>query len=71
MLAEAKGELKKRIESKGLSGRIVGVETVDEMTEPQIAAISSKTLSQIDTANRIAREHSTVSNNRISHIITP
>ncbi len=35
---EAKGELKKRIESKGLSGRIVGVETVDEMTEPQIAA---------------------------------
>jgi hypothetical protein len=35
---EAKGELKKRIESKGLSGRIVGVETVDEMTVPQIAA---------------------------------
>ncbi|MGD0572619.1 MAG: hypothetical protein ABSB11_06320 [Sedimentisphaerales bacterium] len=35
---EAKGELKKRIESKGLPGRIVGVETVDEMTDPQIAA---------------------------------
>jgi hypothetical protein len=35
---EAKGELKKRIESKGLPGRIVGVETVDEMTEPQIVA---------------------------------
>jgi len=35
---EAKGELKKRIESKGLSGRIVGVETVDQMTDPQIAA---------------------------------
>lgn len=35
---EAKGELKKRIDSKGLSGRIVGVETVDEMTVPQIAA---------------------------------
>ncbi len=35
---EAKGELKRRIESKGLPGRIVGVETVDEMTEPQIAA---------------------------------
>ena len=35
---EAKGELKKRIESKALPGRIVGVETVDEMTEPQIAA---------------------------------
>jgi len=35
---EAKGEIKKRIESKGLPGRIVGVETVDEMTDPQIAA---------------------------------
>jgi hypothetical protein len=35
---EAKGELKKRIESKGLPGRIVGVETDDEMTDPQIAA---------------------------------
>jgi stalled ribosome rescue protein Dom34 len=35
---EAKGELKKRIESKGLPGRIVGVETADEMTDPQIAA---------------------------------
>jgi radical SAM superfamily enzyme YgiQ (UPF0313 family) len=34
---EAKGELKKRIESKRLHGRIVGVETVDEMTDPQIA----------------------------------
>ena len=35
---EAKGELKKRMESKGLQGRIVGVETVDKMTDPQIAA---------------------------------
>jgi stalled ribosome rescue protein Dom34 len=35
---EAKGELKKRIESKSLPGRIVDVETVDEMTDPQIAA---------------------------------
>jgi hypothetical protein len=35
---EAKGELKKRIENKGLHGRIVAVETADEMTEPQIAA---------------------------------
>jgi hypothetical protein len=35
---EAKGELEKRIENKGLPGRIVGVETVDEMTDPQIAA---------------------------------
>ena len=35
---EAKGELKKRLASKGLGGRIVGVETVDKMTAPQIAA---------------------------------
>jgi stalled ribosome rescue protein Dom34 len=35
---EAKGELKKRLESKGLGGCIVGVETTDKMTERQIAA---------------------------------
>jgi len=35
---EAKGELKKRLEREKLSGRIVGVETVDEMTDHQIAA---------------------------------
>jgi hypothetical protein len=35
---EAKGELEKRLASKGLGGRIVGVETVDKMTDHQIAA---------------------------------
>lgn len=35
---EAKGELIKRIERDKLSGRIAGVETVDKMTVPQIAA---------------------------------
>lgn len=35
---EAKGELEKRFAGKGLSARIVGVETVDKMTEHQIAA---------------------------------
>ena len=35
---EAKGELKKRLERISLDGRIVGVETVDKMTDPQIAA---------------------------------
>ena len=35
---EAKGELEKRLASKGLSGRIVGVETVDKMTDRLIAA---------------------------------
>jgi hypothetical protein len=35
---EAKGELAKRLEGEKLTGRIVGVETVDKMTERQIAA---------------------------------
>jgi glycerol-3-phosphate cytidylyltransferase-like family protein len=35
---EAKGELEKRLESKELAGRIVSVETVDKMTDRQIAA---------------------------------
>jgi hypothetical protein len=35
---EAKGELKKRLKSEKLSGRIVGIETVDKMTDRQIAA---------------------------------
>ncbi len=35
---EAKGELKKHLEREGLGGRIVGIETADRMTEPQIAA---------------------------------
>ena len=35
---EAKGELKERLEKHGLGGRIVGIETVDRMTDRQIAA---------------------------------
>jgi stalled ribosome rescue protein Dom34 len=35
---EAKVELKTRLASEGLAGRIVGLETVDKMTAPQIAA---------------------------------
>lgn len=35
---EAKGELAKRLERKGLQGAISGIETVDKMTDPQIAA---------------------------------
>jgi len=33
---EAKGELKKHLEREGLGERIVGIETVDKMTDPQI-----------------------------------
>ena len=35
---EAKGELKKLLESKDMGGRIVSVETVDKMTDRQIIA---------------------------------
>lgn len=35
---EVKGEFKKHLEREGLGGRIVGVETVDEMTDRQIAS---------------------------------
>lgn len=35
---EAKGELEKRLEREKLSGRIVGIETADKLTEPQIVA---------------------------------
>ncbi len=35
---EAKGEFGKYLESKGLGVRIVGIETVDKMTDRQIAA---------------------------------
>ena len=35
---EAKGELKKRLANVGLGERVVGVETVDKMTDREIAA---------------------------------
>jgi len=35
---EAKGELKKRLEHEGLKGHILAIETVDKMTDRQIAA---------------------------------
>lgn len=35
---EAKGELQKRIEGENLKGHIVAVETVDKMTDRQVAA---------------------------------
>jgi hypothetical protein len=35
---EAKGELGKRLELKGLKGHVLAIETVDKMTDHQIAA---------------------------------
>ena len=39
---EAKGELEKRLANKGLGARVVGIETVDKMTDRQIAAKGRK-----------------------------
>ncbi len=36
---EAKGELKERLEKGNLSGRIVGIETSDKITDPQLVAL--------------------------------
>lgn len=35
---EAKGELQKQLEQEKLGGRIVDIETVDKLTEPQLVA---------------------------------
>jgi hypothetical protein len=35
---EAKGELKKHLDHEGLGSLVIGVETTDRMTDPQIAA---------------------------------
>jgi hypothetical protein len=35
---EAKGELKKRLQRNKLGGRIIGIETMDKMTDRQISA---------------------------------
>jgi len=35
---EAKGELKKRLESEGLKGHVLAIEAADKMTDRQIAA---------------------------------
>ncbi len=35
---EAKGELEKRLASKGMGARVVGVESADKMTDHQVAA---------------------------------
>jgi hypothetical protein len=37
-IRDAEGELKKRLRKSNLGGRIVGVETVDKMTDHQVAA---------------------------------
>jgi len=45
---EAKGELQERLEKCNLGGRIVSVETVDKMTDRQIAAKVRKRFPKLD-----------------------
>ena len=58
---EAKGELKKRIERYKPSGRIVAVETVDKMTDRQVAAKVRDYFQKSSSANRgtsrVVRDH--------------
>jgi hypothetical protein len=37
-MGEAKGELEKRLDHEGLKERVLAIETVDKMTDRQIAA---------------------------------
>jgi hypothetical protein len=46
---EAKGELKKRLQRNKLAGRIVGIETIDRMTDRQIAAKVRRYFKEKDT----------------------
>jgi hypothetical protein len=46
---EAKGELKKRLVRNKLHGRIVGMETIDRMTDGQIAAKVRRYFKEKDT----------------------
>ena len=46
---EAKGELKKRLVRNKLGGRIVGMETIDRMTDRQIAAKVRRYFKKKDT----------------------
>jgi hypothetical protein len=52
---EAKGELKKRLQKIDLGGRIVGVETVDKMTDHQIAAKVRRYFAEQHSAAKPAR----------------
>jgi hypothetical protein len=54
---EAKSELQRRLKSINLGGRIVGVETVDKMTGPQIAAKVREHFAKKHSVNGRARRY--------------
>jgi hypothetical protein len=57
---EAKGELKKRLVRNKLGGRIVGIETIDRMTDRQIRRKFDGTSKKTAPGNRIEIEPPTV-----------
>jgi len=61
---EAKGELKKRLTRKNVGGRIAGVETVDKMTDRQIAAKVRQRFTESRSAIGSRRNHRTRSSSR-------
>jgi hypothetical protein len=61
---EAKGELKKRLKRQNLGGRIAGVETVDKMTDRQIAAKVRQRFTESRAAIGSRRSHVTRSSSR-------
>jgi hypothetical protein len=54
---EAKGELKRRLERKGLGKRITSVETADKMTYGQIAAKVRERFAEDGSATGSIRHH--------------
>jgi hypothetical protein len=61
---EAKGELKKRLKRQNLGGHIAGVETVDKMTDRQIAAKVRQRFTESRAAIGSRRSHPTRSSSR-------
>ena len=57
---EAKVELAKRLEKQALSERVVGIETVDKMTDRQIAARVRRQFSQRSRRNKMPPVSSSV-----------
>jgi hypothetical protein len=61
---KAKDELRKRLETNDLGGRIVGVETVDKLTDRQIAAKVRRRFEEKHSTTKPRRNQSTGSTTR-------
>jgi len=54
---EAKGELEERLEGNGLIGKVINIETVDKMTDRQIAAKVHDRLNNQQTIHMDKNQH--------------